>query len=539
MSMSPHTKAEKRGRSLPLSAHLFTLTLLLAAGVVGLGAATAQSSRATATLESGGTVVAWGFGDYGQTDVPVGLGNVRAVAAAGNYSLALKTDGTVVGWGSPEGGATSVPEGLSGVVAIAAGPNHALALKGDGTVVAWGYGGVGGATDVPAGLTNVVAITAGATHSLALKADGTVVGWGNFWMGLNAAPPGLTDVVAIAAGEYHNLALKADGTVAAWGANYFGETNVPEGLTDVVAVAAGLYDSLALRADGTVVAWGSGATDMPAGLTDVVAIAAGWSHCLALKADGTVVAWGSNFHGESGVPVGLAGVVAIAAGDYHNLALLAESAPSDTAPPATSIALSPPAPDGQNGWYVSDVSVSVSATDDDSGVAETRCVLDPAAAPASFADVPTSCPYAGAGGTVNSVGLHTVYTASQDAAGNAETPVSVSFKIGYSLLWLKPAAKKEFKVGSSIPVRFALTDGTAARIADADAQALASGNQAAVLLDGTALGYARYDPDADQFVFKVNTDKKLALGSHTISVDIFIGGEIAASQTVTINIVGK
>jgi Regulator of Chromosome Condensation (RCC1) repeat protein len=353
----------------------------------------------------------------------------------------------------------------------------------------------------------------------------------------------LSGVVAIAAGPNHALALKGDGTVVAWGyGGVGGATDVPAGLTNVVAITAGATHSLALKADGTVVGWGNfwmGLNAAPPGLTDVVAIAAGEYHNLALKADGTVAAWGANYFGETGVPVGLAGVVAIAAGDYHNLALLAESAPSDTAPPATSIALSPPAPDGQNGWYVSDVSVSVSATDDDSGVAETRCVLDPAAAPASFADVPTSCPYAGAGGTVNSVGLHTVYTASQDAAGNAETPVSVSFKIGYSLLWLKPAAKKEFKVGSSIPVRFALTDGTAARIADADAQALASGNQAAVLLDGTALGYARYDPDADQFVFKVNTDKKLALGSHTISVDIFIGGEIAASQTVTINIVGK
>jgi hypothetical protein len=103
----------------------------------------------------------------------------------------------------------------------------------------------------------------------------------------------------------------------------------------------------------------------------------------------------------------------------------------DTVAPTTTIALSPLTPDGANGWYVSNVHVTVSAADDPygSGVAETRCVLDPASPPASFDAIPAGCAYAGAGANVTAEGPHTLYAASKDAAGNKETPVSANFKL--------------------------------------------------------------------------------------------------------------
>jgi alpha-tubulin suppressor-like RCC1 family protein len=50
--------------------------------------------------------------------------------------VALKSDGTVVAWGQNSDGQTNVPVGLRGVMAIAAGSRHTVALKSDGTVVA-------------------------------------------------------------------------------------------------------------------------------------------------------------------------------------------------------------------------------------------------------------------------------------------------------------------------------------------------------------------------------------------------------------------
>ena len=40
----------------------------------------------------------------------------------------------------------------------------------------------------------------------------------------------------------------------------------------------------------------------------------------------------------------------------------------DTTPPVTTISLNPPEPDGENGWYVSPVAVTLNATDNESGV---------------------------------------------------------------------------------------------------------------------------------------------------------------------------
>src|SRR5690606_32952057 len=102
----------------------------------------------------------------------------------------------------------------------------------------------------------------------------------------------------------------------------------------------------------------------------------------------------------------------------------------DATAPVTTITLGPVIPDGDNGWYVSDVLVTVSATDDLSGVDETRCVLNPGIVPASFADLPAGpCSYA-SGSNVTADGVHTIYAASRDNASNVETPInSVNFKI--------------------------------------------------------------------------------------------------------------
>ena len=94
----------------------------------------AVSSAAQAAVT--GTVMAWGQSSEGQTNVPVGLRGITAIAAGFWHTVALKSDGTVVAWSANEYGQANVPAQLSGVTAIAAGFSHTMALKSDGAVVA-------------------------------------------------------------------------------------------------------------------------------------------------------------------------------------------------------------------------------------------------------------------------------------------------------------------------------------------------------------------------------------------------------------------
>ncbi len=108
-------------------------------------------------------------------------------------------------------------------------------------------------------------------------------------------------------------------------------------------------------------------------------------------------------------------------------------AASDGSAPVTTIALNPATPTGQNDWYNTAVHVTVTASDGSdpnaSGVAETRCVLNPATAPLSFDDLPTGCAFSGAGDEITSDGNHTLYAASRDQQGNRETLRSQAINI--------------------------------------------------------------------------------------------------------------
>lgn len=125
---------------------------------------------------------------------------------------------------------------------------------------------------------------------------------------------------------------------------------------------------------------------------------------------------------------GSAGSYDIGPGDPV-LALLDEfkdGPPESTTAPVVTITLAPAASDGSNGWYVSPVGVTVSADDGSgSGVAETRCVLDPASPPGNFDDLPASCAVT----SVGADGTHVVYAASKDNDGNTSAVVNSSFKI--------------------------------------------------------------------------------------------------------------
>ncbi len=293
----------------------------------------------TCLVASGGTVVAWGNGSYGQLDVPTNLTDVVNVASGSQHCLALRSNGVAVGWGYNYFQQATVPDWWyadgygsyyvnGNITNIAAGSWHSLALLQAGFVTGWGDSS-GGATFVPAGIHSVVAVAGGADNSLALKSDGTVAAWGCH--GACVVPDGLTNIVDIDAGQYFSVALRGDGTIAAaWGYNQFGDCDVPPGLSNVIAVAAGDYHVAALKVDGMVAVWGQtsyGQTSIPDDATNIVAIAAGSAHTLGLRTDGSIVAWGDNSGGQCNVPVDLTNTVAVAGGWLHSLAVVSDGTP--------------------------------------------------------------------------------------------------------------------------------------------------------------------------------------------------------------------
>ena len=93
----------------------------------------------------------------------------------------------------------------------------------------------------------------------------------------------------------------------------------------------------------------------------------------------------------------------------------------DTTPPTTTHELDPAAPDGDEGWYVSPVEVTLNATDNagGSGVDTTEY---------RFAGDEEWTEYT-APFTVDEEGSHTIEYRSTDNEGNTETPKSVSVKV--------------------------------------------------------------------------------------------------------------
>jgi len=195
----------------------------------------AAGANHTLALKADGTVVAWGYNDSGQINVPSGLIDVVAIEAKGEKNIALKADGAMVIWGDSSDGQTIVPPGLTNVVAIGAGDAHTLAVKQDGTVVSWGRNNYG-QTNVPASLGQSIAVaaTGGSYHSLAL---------------LDALPSmssSLPTSQAVNSGTNATLTIMARGPSLAYqwykdGVPIAGATNASLTLSPIVTGSAGLY----------------------------------------------------------------------------------------------------------------------------------------------------------------------------------------------------------------------------------------------------------------------------------------------------------
>ena len=128
----------------------------------------------------------------------------------------------------------------------------------------------------------------------------------------------------------------------------------------------------------------------------------------------------------------------------------------DATPPTTAIALSTP---DVNGWYTFGASILATAGDggSSSGVADTRCQLDIPAS-GNYSDLNPGCNYVIPGAWVTSEGIHTLYAASKDTAGNKEAVQSITFKIDKTPPVASVGALATFQGAATFPVSWSGTD---------------------------------------------------------------------------------
>lgn len=311
----------------------------------------------TCAVRDDGRVLCWGYDGSGQLGdghhgsdlrrysavfVRRGSGHltgVKAVTAGGEHTCALRSNGTVVCWGYAEFGAlgdgttgdtnhvrtkaVGVRRGsgyLDRVVAIAAGDRHTCALRRDRSVWCWGEGSWGQLGDGKSGmghhrtkatrvrrgsgyLTKASGIAAGSNHTCARRTDGTAWCWGSAEYGqlgdgtvggsdlLTATPTQvrrgsgvLTGVTGIGAGADHTCARRSDGSAWCWG--LAGEGQIGDGSTGDPATHLRLKAVRVVRSSNA--------------FTGLRKLDGGTYHTCALRADRTVWCWGTNGLGQAG-----------------------------------------------------------------------------------------------------------------------------------------------------------------------------------------------------------------------------------------------
>jgi len=91
---------------------------------------------------------------------------------------------------------------------------------------------------------------------------------------------------------------------------------------------------------------------------------------------------------------------------------------NDTTPPVTTCILNPLEPNGENGWYVSEITVMLNATDDDSGVNVTQYQIDGGSWQIYLQSF-----------SITLDGTHVIRYYSVDNAGNTEPEKSITFAL--------------------------------------------------------------------------------------------------------------
>lgn len=303
------------------------------------------NSSAFAALRADGSVVTWGYDQYGGDSGAVahqidGTTDVTQIFSTLWAFAALRTDGSVVTWGYDEYGGNSSAvarqiDGTIDVTQIFSTRWSFAALLADGSVATWGNSLSGGdSSNISSqinGTIDVTQIFSTSSAFAALRADGSVVTWGDVQYGGDSRTVanqlnGLTNITQISSTISAFAALRADGSVITWGNSLGGGGSSAvarqiDGTIDVAQIFSTSSAFAALRDDGSVVTWGdnryggnsSAVSIQIDGTIDVTQIISTSSAFAALRADGSIITWGDVRYGgdSSAVALALDGTVGV------------------------------------------------------------------------------------------------------------------------------------------------------------------------------------------------------------------------------------
>ena len=272
----------------------------------------------TCFLRSDGTVVACGFNESGECDIPPPLVPQHVyiqVSAGYNHTVLLRKDGSVIAVGQNQYGQCDIPAGE--YKWVAAGRFCTVLLRRDGQLVFLGegcdnvklpqqkkYTQVRASFDTSS-LCTVALLCAGGT-AVILQLPQPLARPMDLYMCSNQTAGHLTQVCVGTGHEQTGVIvhLRRDGTAFASGCNAYHQCDIPT-LDDYKMVSTSGHHTVLLRRDGTAVALGFngyGQCVIPE-LEEGVryeAVLCGGRHTVLLRSDGEAVAFGDNDYGQCG-----------------------------------------------------------------------------------------------------------------------------------------------------------------------------------------------------------------------------------------------
>ncbi len=361
-------------------------------------------------IGTNGKVTCWGrFGGYTTTDLAAGVwrqlapgprGSICAISTTAGYVKCTRVGSNTASF--TESSARQVTHAPDLNVGYLVPVGCHVDLHGAGRCEEVGY-------DTAHGFSFAgpwARLESGLNHQCGLKVDGSIECWGDNLVDDQLSNlPASTDIFrTFSVGWNHACAIRGNGQLACWGSDINGQSDAPAGT--YVQVAAGNTFTCAIRSDSVRVCWGDDAQGQapqlalsPGSIADGMAGVAHAGASFALSdaganADGDYVPPSPVFHADPadlppGMSLSAAGVLSgtPTAGGTYTFTVEGEdgngftasrdytvSIAADITPPVISYTLNgedaPPAtPDGENGWYISNVAVAWITTDAESGIA--------------------------------------------------------------------------------------------------------------------------------------------------------------------------